>query len=58
LYGNFGQANYGSAKMAVIGMMKTLAQEGVKYNIKVNALAPTAGTRMTEGLIPRKHSIC
>jgi NAD(P)-dependent dehydrogenase (short-subunit alcohol dehydrogenase family) len=54
LYGNFGQANYGSAKMAVIGMMNTLAQEGAKYNIKVNALAPTAGTRMTEGLIPEK----
>ena len=52
LYGNFGQANYGSAKMGVIGMMNTLAQEGVKNNVKVNALAPTAGTRMTEGLIP------
>jgi NAD(P)-dependent dehydrogenase (short-subunit alcohol dehydrogenase family) len=52
LYGNFGQTNYGSAKMGVIGMMNTLAQEGAKYNIKVNALAPTAGTRMTEGLIP------
>ena len=54
LYGNFGQANYGSAKMGVIGMMNTLAQEGAKYNIKINALAPTAGTRMTEGLIPEK----
>jgi NAD(P)-dependent dehydrogenase (short-subunit alcohol dehydrogenase family) len=52
LYGNFGQTNYGSAKMGVIGAMNTLAQEGAKYNIKVNALAPTAGTRMTEGLIP------
>ena len=52
LYGNFGQANYGSAKMGVIGMMNTLAQEGAKNNVKVNALAPTAGTRMTEGLIP------
>ena len=52
LYGNFGQTNYGSAKMGVIGMMNTLAQEGAKYNIKVNALAPTAGTRMTEGLLP------
>ena len=52
LYGNFGQSNYGSAKMGVIGMMNTLAQEGAKNNIKVNALAPTAGTRMTEGLIP------
>ncbi|MDX1735112.1 MAG: SDR family NAD(P)-dependent oxidoreductase [Halioglobus sp.] len=52
LYGNFGQTNYGTAKMGVIGMMNTLAQEGAKYNIKVNALAPTAATRMTEGLIP------
>jgi NAD(P)-dependent dehydrogenase (short-subunit alcohol dehydrogenase family) len=54
LYGNFGQSNYGSAKMGVIGMMNTLAQEGAKYNIKINALAPTAGTRMTEGLIPEE----
>ncbi len=54
LYGNFGQANYGSAKMGVIGLMNTLAQEGAKYDIKINALAPTAGTRMTEGLIPEK----
>ena len=54
LYGNFGQSNYGSAKMAVIGLMNTLVQEGAKYNIKVNALAPTAGTRMTEGLIPEQ----
>jgi len=54
LYGNFGQTNYGSAKMAVIGMMNTLVQEGAKYDIRVNALAPTAGTRMTEGLIPEK----
>jgi len=54
LYGNFGQTNYGSAKMGVIGMMNTLCQEGAKYNIRVNALAPTAGTRMTEGLIPEE----
>ena len=54
LYGNFGQTNYGSAKMGVIGMMNTLAQEGAKNNVKINALAPTAGTRMTEGLIPEK----
>ena len=52
LYGNFGQSNYGSAKMGVIGLMNTLAQEGAKYNIRINALAPTAATRMTEGLIP------
>ena len=52
LYGNFGQTNYGSAKMGVIGLMNTLVQEGAKHDIRVNALAPTAGTRMTEGLIP------
>jgi NAD(P)-dependent dehydrogenase (short-subunit alcohol dehydrogenase family) len=54
LYGNFGQTNYGAAKMGVVGMMNTLVQEGAKYNIRVNALAPTAGTRMTEGLMPEK----
>ena len=54
LYGNFGQTNYGAAKMAVVGMMNTLVQEGAKYNIRVNALAPVAGTRMTEGLMPEK----
>jgi NAD(P)-dependent dehydrogenase (short-subunit alcohol dehydrogenase family) len=54
LYGNFGQSNYGSAKLGVVGMMNTLVQEGAKYNIRVNALAPTAGTRMTEGLIPEE----
>jgi NAD(P)-dependent dehydrogenase (short-subunit alcohol dehydrogenase family) len=54
LYGNFGQSNYGAAKMGVIGMMNTLVQEGAKYNIRMNALAPTAGTRMTEGLMPEK----
>lgn len=51
LYGNFGQSNYGAAKAAVIGLMNVLHQEGKKYNIRVNALAPTAATRMTEGLI-------
>ncbi|MFK7963560.1 MAG: SDR family NAD(P)-dependent oxidoreductase, partial [Burkholderiaceae bacterium] len=54
LYGNFGQTNYGSAKLGVIGLMNTLVQEGSKYDIRVNALAPTAGTRMTEGLIPEE----
>ena len=54
LYGNFGQTNYGSAKLGVIGLMNTLVQEGGKYDIRVNALAPTAGTRMTEGLIPEE----
>jgi NAD(P)-dependent dehydrogenase (short-subunit alcohol dehydrogenase family) len=52
LYGNFGQSNYGAAKMALAGLMQTLSIEGEKYNIRVNALAPTAATRMTEGLMP------
>ena len=50
LYGNFGQSNYGAAKMAVIGFMNTLHLEGQKYNIRVNALSPTAFTRMTADL--------
>ncbi|MBA6356980.1 MULTISPECIES: SDR family NAD(P)-dependent oxidoreductase [unclassified Colwellia] len=52
MYGNFGQANYGAAKMAVLGLMNTLSIEGFKNNIRINALAPTAGTRMTEDLMP------
>ena len=52
LFGNFGQTNYGSAKMAVIGLMNSLKQEGKKYNIKVNAVAPVAATRLTEALMP------
>ena len=52
MYGNFGQTNYGAAKMAVLGLMNTLVLEGAKHNIRVNALAPTAGTRMTEDLMP------
>ncbi len=52
LYGNFGQANYGAAKMAVVGLMNTLHLEGAKYGIRVNCLAPAAGTAMTEGLFP------
>jgi len=51
LYGNFGQSNYGAAKMAVVGLMNTLVQEGAKYGIRVNTLAPTAGTQMLEGLV-------
>jgi NAD(P)-dependent dehydrogenase (short-subunit alcohol dehydrogenase family) len=51
LYGNFGQANYGAAKMALVGLMQTLALEGEKYNIRVNCLAPTAATQMTEGVL-------
>lgn len=52
LYGNFGQTNYGAAKMALVGLMQTLALEGAKNDIRVNCLAPTAATRMTEGLLP------
>jgi hypothetical protein len=52
LYGNFGQSNYGAAKMALVGLMNTLALEGAKHNIRVNALAPTAATAMTQGLMP------
>src|SRR5690606_13063932 len=50
LWGNFGQANYGAAKMALVGLMQTLAIEGAKYDIRVNCLAPTAATRMMEGI--------
>jgi NAD(P)-dependent dehydrogenase (short-subunit alcohol dehydrogenase family) len=52
LYGNFGQSNYGAAKMALVGLMQTLALEGDKRNIRVNCLAPSAATGMTEGLLP------
>lgn len=52
LYGNFGQANYGAAKLGVVGLMNTLRAEGVKYDIRINALAPVAYTRMTEELVP------
>jgi NAD(P)-dependent dehydrogenase (short-subunit alcohol dehydrogenase family) len=51
LYGNFGQANYGAAKMALVGLMQTLALEGEKYGIRVNCLAPTAATAMTDGVL-------
>ncbi|WP_193165880.1 SDR family NAD(P)-dependent oxidoreductase [Microbulbifer hainanensis] len=51
LYGNFGQSNYGAAKMALVGLMNTLYLEGEKYGIKINCLSPTARTRMTEDII-------
>ncbi|MDQ2877471.1 MAG: SDR family NAD(P)-dependent oxidoreductase [Pseudomonadota bacterium] len=54
LFGNFGQANYGAAKMGLAGLTKTLYLEGAKYNVRVNTLAPTAGTRMTEDLFPEE----
>src|SRR5690606_40748469 len=55
IYGNFGQANYGMAKLGLYGLTRTLALEGRKSNILVNAIAPTGATRMTEGLIPRSE---
>jgi len=51
LYGNFGQANYAAAKMALVGLMQTLAIEGEKYGIRVNCLAPSAATQMTQGVL-------
>ena len=55
LYGNFGQANYGAAKMALVGLMQTLALEGERNNVRVNCLAPTAATAMTEALLPAEE---
>jgi NAD(P)-dependent dehydrogenase (short-subunit alcohol dehydrogenase family) len=52
LYGNFGQSHYGAAKLGVVGLMNTLRAEGAKYDIRVNALAPVANTRMTEDILP------
>ena len=52
LYGNFGQTNYGAAKLGIVGFMNTLKLEGQKNNIRVNAISPVAATRMTEGLMP------
>jgi len=52
LYGNFGQANYSAAKMGIVGLSKTLAHEGAKYDIRVNVVAPVAKSRMTETIMP------
>ena len=52
LFGNFGQANYGAAKMGLVGLMQVLSIEGAKYNIRINCLAPNAATRMTEDIFP------
>ena len=52
LYGNFGQSNYGAAKMALVGLMQTLALEGAKRDIRVNCIAPSASTAMTAGVLP------
>jgi NAD(P)-dependent dehydrogenase (short-subunit alcohol dehydrogenase family) len=54
LFGNFGQANYGAAKLGLAGFAKTLHIEGARYNIRVNSLAPTAATRMTEDIFPQE----
>jgi hypothetical protein len=54
MYGNFGQSNYGAAKMGVVGLMNTLRQEGAKYDIRVNCLSPAAATRMTEDVVPEE----
>jgi len=54
IYGNFGQANYGAAKLGLVGMINTLAIEGAKYAITANAVVPLAATRMTEDIAPRE----
>jgi NAD(P)-dependent dehydrogenase (short-subunit alcohol dehydrogenase family) len=58
LYGNFGQSNYAAAKMALVGLMQTLALEGEKYGIRANCLAPTAATQMTQGVLSSEALAC
>jgi NAD(P)-dependent dehydrogenase (short-subunit alcohol dehydrogenase family) len=55
LFGNFGQSNYGAAKMALVGLMQTLSLEGSRYGIHVNCIAPSAATRMLDGLLPQEE---
>ncbi|NBQ76429.1 MAG: SDR family NAD(P)-dependent oxidoreductase, partial [Acetobacteraceae bacterium] len=57
LYGTFGQANYGAAKAALVGLMNVLHLEGEKYGIRVNAISPVAATRMMEGLLPEAAAV-
>jgi NAD(P)-dependent dehydrogenase (short-subunit alcohol dehydrogenase family) len=57
LYGNFGQSNYSAAKLALVGLMQTLALEGAKYDIRVNCIAPTAATQMVEGILPPEQLV-
>jgi multifunctional beta-oxidation protein len=54
IYGNFGQANYATAKLAIVGFTRALAREGQKNNILVNVIAPTAGTDMTRTIMPEE----
>jgi len=54
IWGQFGQANYGSAKTAMLGLMNVLKQEGAKYNVNVNTIAPVAGTRLTQTVMPQE----
>ena len=55
LYGNFGQSNYGAAKLGIVGLMQTLAIEGAKNDVRVNCIAPTAATQMTQGILPEEQ---
>lgn len=57
IYGNFGQANYATAKLAILGFSRALAREGVKYNILVNTIAPNAGTAMTRTIMPEVRQL-